>query len=59
MNAYAVKKIYICLYTCELGTAYFSLPKFSLHGENVEFLCKIHAAKYVTAQDARIRVPAR
>lgn len=36
-----------------MNTAYSSLPKFSLHGANVEFLCKIHAAKYVTARDAR------
>jgi len=48
----AVKKYTYALHTCEPGAAYSSLPKFSLHGANVEFLCKIHAAKYVTARDA-------
>lgn len=38
------------LHTCKPGTTYPSLPKFSLRGANVEFLCKIHAAKYVTAR---------
>lgn len=38
------------LHICKPDTAYPSLPKFSLHGTNVEFPCKIHAAKYVTAR---------
>jgi len=45
----AVKKDARMHYTCKPGTAYPSLPKFSLHGANVEFSCKIHAAKYVAA----------
>lgn len=57
-NSYAV---HVQLYAWQLkedarmhyipvNPAYPSLPKFSLHGTNVEFPCKIHAAKYVTAR---------